>query len=106
MKIYITLTGTMAVDLAGYLWEKLSEREAHARKKRKTYTQDQFAADIGIKPTTLSSIMNAKGESSRIAWETLQVFINYFGKEFTERVQIVPPDDPPAAHWTLEGEGD
>lgn len=106
MKIYLVLTRRMAVDLADYLWQVFSARTQAAQAKRRTYTQDQFAQDMGLKPTTLNSIMNAKGQSKRIAWETLQVLVNYFGDDFTYKVGIVPPEDPPALHWRLEGEGE
>lgn len=102
MKIFITLTGHMAVDLAGYLWEKFSERDQVAQKRRRNYSQEQFAADIGIKTTTLNSIMNAEGPSVRIAWETLQTLKNYFGREFIERFELAAPDDAPASHWHLD----
>jgi len=106
MKLELTLTGQMAVDLAGYLWSKYSERSQVAQAQRRKYTQGQFAVDIGLEETTLNSMMNAEGPSMRIAWETLQTLTRYFGEDFTRTVEISPPSDPPAAHWRLDtGEG-
>lgn len=84
------VTSVVAKDsLSGYLFDRMQERVNEVRKKeRRVFSQNEFAAEIGVNPQTFSRYI--RGETS-MTLDQAVILLKYFGKplvdhfEYTDR---------------------
>lgn len=78
----------MSETLSEFMNRKYVERVGqHGRH----YTVRQFAREIGLHEQTMINILNKRGQTERIALDTLQALVRAFGRELTDLFDISPP---------------
>lgn len=75
----------MAIKLSDYLMNYLES-------KGRAYTLEMFEADVGIKAGTLSAMMKPGKDAQMIKIKHLRALIRFFGKDFTDKFDLTPPD--------------